>query len=157
MLDQLRPILPATADAPSGTLRIGGVGVDELAEAYGTPVIAYDGAHVEAAARAWLDAFADHPAGATVAYATKAFSSVGMLRLLGCEELIADSVERLAEIAVCLARDKPRRNALSEKIGARLPSVTQSIDPLIALDEFLRDAITHRETVPAAAIARSGR
>lgn len=99
MFDELRPILPATADAPLGVLRVGGVPVTELAAAYGTPVIAYDAVHVRAAAQAWLDAFADHPAGATVAYATKAFSSVGMLRLLG-ELGIGADVSSLGELEV---------------------------------------------------------
>ncbi|MCW2920972.1 MAG: diaminopimelate decarboxylase [Thermoleophilia bacterium] len=101
MFEQLRPILPTSADAPDGELRLGGVPVTELARAYGTPVIAYDGAHLEATARAWIDAFASHPAGATVAYATKAFSSVGMLRLLGDLGLGAD-VSSLGELQVAL-------------------------------------------------------
>lgn len=101
MFEQLRSILPATADAPGGVLRIGGVAVTELAEAYGTPVIAYDRAHVLASARAWVDAFAAHPAGATIAYATKAFSSVGMLRLLRDAGLGAD-VSSGGELEVAL-------------------------------------------------------
>ena len=99
MFEQLRPIFPTTADAPDGELRLGGVATTELAREYGTPVIAYDRAHVESAARAWLDAFASHPAGATVAYATKAFSSVGILRLLGDLGLGAD-VSSLGELEV---------------------------------------------------------
>ncbi|MCW2925000.1 MAG: Diaminopimelate decarboxylase [Thermoleophilia bacterium] len=97
MFDQLIPVLPSTAEAPEGRLRIGGVDCGELAAAYGTPLIAYDQAHIEAAARAWLDAFADHPAGATVVYASKAFAAVGMLRLLGELGLGAD-VSSLGEL-----------------------------------------------------------
>jgi diaminopimelate decarboxylase len=101
MFDQLRPILPATADAPDGVLRLGGVTAAELAEAYGTPVIAYDEAHVAAAARAWVDAFADYAPGASIAYATKAFTSVGILRLLHGVGLGAD-VSSAGELAVAL-------------------------------------------------------
>lgn len=101
MFTQLRAIFPTTADAPEGELRIGGVPAGELARAYGTPVIAYDGAHVEQAARAWIDAFETYPGGATVAYATKAFSSVGMLRLLGELGLGAD-VSSLGELQIAL-------------------------------------------------------
>jgi diaminopimelate decarboxylase len=101
MFDALRPILPVTADAPDGVLRLGGVPVTELAEAYGTPVIAYDTAHVTAAARAWVDAFADYGPGASIAYATKAFTSVGMLRLLHDLGLGAD-VSSSGELAVAL-------------------------------------------------------
>ena len=38
MFEQLRPILPATADVSDGVLRVGGVAVTELASTYGTPV-----------------------------------------------------------------------------------------------------------------------
>jgi diaminopimelate decarboxylase len=101
MFDDLRAILPITAEAPDGVLRIGGVPVTELAGAYGTPVIAYDAEHVRAAARAWVEAFADYPAGASVAYATKAFSTVGLLRMLRDIGLGAD-VSSLGELEVAL-------------------------------------------------------
>jgi diaminopimelate decarboxylase len=99
MFEQLRPILPATASATDGVLAIGGVPVTELAVAYGTPVIAYDRAHLVAAATAWMDAAALLPAGASVAYATKAFASVGLLRLLAPLGVGAD-VSSLGELEV---------------------------------------------------------
>ncbi|MCW2974145.1 MAG: Diaminopimelate decarboxylase [Thermoleophilia bacterium] len=82
MLSDLAPILPDTAAVVDGELHVGGVAASALAAAYATPVIVYDAAHVERAARSWIDALADWPAGSLVAYASKAFSSVGMLRLL---------------------------------------------------------------------------
>lgn len=99
MYEQLRRILPLTADTSDGLLAIGGVDVRELADRFGTPLIAYDGAHVETAAQAWMDAAALLPAGATVAYATKAFSSIGMLQRLGELGLGAD-VSSLGELEV---------------------------------------------------------
>jgi len=101
MFEQLRPALPLTSDAPQGRLQIGGVEAATLAASYGTPVIVYDRAHVETAAQAWQQAFAGHPAGATIAYASKAFTSVGMLRLLGELGLGAD-VSSLGELDVAL-------------------------------------------------------
>jgi diaminopimelate decarboxylase len=99
MFDQLHSIFPATAEAPDGVLRIGGVDVRSLADEHGTPVIAYDRAHVEAAARAWIDAVRALPAGATIAYATKAFTSIELLRRLGELGLGAD-VSSLGELEV---------------------------------------------------------
>ena len=62
----------------------------------------------------------------------------GMLRLLGCDELIASSVETLADLAVALAHDKPRCERLSARIRDRFPSMVHSDDALIALDDALR-------------------
>lgn len=107
--EELRRVLPMTATVRDGELHVGGVGVRALAQAYGTPVIAYDEAHVRAAARAWRDAFATYAPGATVAYATKAFASVGMLRLLGEEGLGADvSSEGELEVALRAGIDPTR-------------------------------------------------
>jgi CRISPR-associated protein Csy1 len=59
--------------------------------------------------------------------------SMAMLRLIGCDELIVDSPERLAEVAVAVANDAPRRRALSARIGAGLPALNSSDEPLRAL------------------------
>ena len=67
--------------------------------------------------------------------------SAGMLHLLGCEELIAGSVEELSDIAVALAHDETRRNALAEQIRHRLPGLTQSDIPLLALEASLHDVL----------------
>jgi diaminopimelate decarboxylase len=99
MYEQLRPILPDTAETREGVLHVGGASVRELAERHGTPLIAYDLAHVERAASAWTQAAASLPAGATVAYATKAFTSVGLLRRLAELGLGAD-VSSLGELEV---------------------------------------------------------
>lgn len=99
MLEPLRQILPETCDAVGGELRIGGLGIRDLADRHGTPLIAYDLAHVDHAAQAWLEAAAALPGGATVAYATKAFTSVGMLRRLARLGLGAD-VSSLGELEV---------------------------------------------------------
>jgi predicted O-linked N-acetylglucosamine transferase (SPINDLY family) len=64
--------------------------------------------------------------------------SAAMLRFLGCEELIAESPQRLAEIAVALANDDTRRARFTELITNGLPSLTQSDAPLRALDAALR-------------------
>jgi CRISPR-associated protein Csy1 len=68
--------------------------------------------------------------------------STGMLQLLGCEELIARSVEELADIAVALAHNDARRKTLSEQIRQRLASLTQSESPLLELDAVLRKLVS---------------
>lgn len=67
--------------------------------------------------------------------------SATILRLLSCEELIAGSVEELADIAVEVAHDQARCELLGRKICDRLPSVTQSEVPLLALDASLRNLL----------------
>lgn len=99
MYEQLRSILPTTATETDGVLHVGGCSVRDLARRHGTPLIAYDRQHVESAARAWLDAATQLPAGATVAYATKAFTSIELLRWLGALGLGAD-VSSLGELEV---------------------------------------------------------
>lgn len=136
MFEQLRPILPASAEAHEGELHIGGVGVRELAETYGTPVIAYDAQHVRDAARAWVDAFRAHPGGATVAYATKAFSSVGMLRLLGELGLGAD-VSTEGELETALRAGIPAERIIvhgNNKSRAQLEASVRAGVGLIVVD-----------------------
>ncbi|MCW2950007.1 MAG: diaminopimelate decarboxylase [Thermoleophilia bacterium] len=86
----LAPVLPITSQVVDGELHIGGVAGRTLADAYGTPLIVYDEAHVRRAASAWVESLATWPAGSLVAYASKAFSSVGMLEVLAALGLGAD-------------------------------------------------------------------
>lgn len=64
--------------------------------------------------------------------------SAGMLRLLGCDELIASTPQALAEIAVSVAHDGQRRNAIVQRIRDNLPALAGSDEPLRALDAVLR-------------------
>jgi CRISPR-associated protein Csy1 len=64
--------------------------------------------------------------------------SAAMLRALDCAELIAQSPQELAQIAVAVARDPQRRAKLAARIHANLPGLTQSDAPLQALDLALR-------------------
>ncbi len=72
-----RRLLPMTAEiASDGQLRVGGVGLVDLAEEHGTPLFVYDEAHLRANCREAVAAW-----GEGVAYATKAFLCVAMARL----------------------------------------------------------------------------
>ncbi|MFL5952950.1 MAG: diaminopimelate decarboxylase [Gaiellaceae bacterium] len=79
-------LLPDSARVDDGELVIGGVRTTELVREFGTPLVVYDETTIRASARAYREA----APGAFVAYGTKAFPSVAVLRLLAEEGLGAD-------------------------------------------------------------------
>src|SRR5690242_8541429 len=79
-------LFPDTAQVDDRQLSIGGIAATGLAARFGTPVVVYDEATIRAAARAYRAAA---PA-AFIAYGTKAFPNVEVLRLLAEEGLGAD-------------------------------------------------------------------
>jgi diaminopimelate decarboxylase len=89
----MRALLPDTAHVDGGILSIGGVAAPELARELGTPLVVYDEATLRARARAYREAAPD----AFVAYGTKAFPNVEVLRILAEEGLGAD-VSTLGEL-----------------------------------------------------------
>jgi diaminopimelate decarboxylase len=93
----LLDLLPDGAAVVDGELTLGGVGASELARTFGTPVVVYDEATIRGQARAYLAA----APGALVAYGTKAFPSVAVLRLLAEEGLGAD-VSTVGELEFAL-------------------------------------------------------
>ena len=79
-------MLPDTAAVDiDGALVVGGVRVDALAKAYGTPLFVYDEAHLRARCREAVAAF-----GPGVAYASKAFLCTAMARLAHQEGMWLD-------------------------------------------------------------------
>ena len=93
----LKDLLPDSARVEDGELVLGGVRATELAREFGTPVVVYDEETLRANARAYREAA---PA-ALVAYGTKAFPSVAVLRLLAEEGLGAD-VSTVGELEFAL-------------------------------------------------------
>jgi diaminopimelate decarboxylase len=87
--------------APSGGLRVGGVGLVGLAEEFGTPLFVYDEAHLRARCREAVDAWGDG-----VAYATKAFLCMAMARLAHEEGMCLD-VSTGGELHVALSAGVP--------------------------------------------------
>jgi len=75
--------------------------------------------------------------------------SMAMLHRLGCDELIVDSPLALAESAVALAQDRPRRMSISARIRERLPMLTDDIAPLLALEKTLRDLLPRADETSA--------
>jgi diaminopimelate decarboxylase len=90
-------LLPDGAHIEGGELSVGGVRAAELAATFGTPVVVYDEETLRAQARAYRAA----APGALVAYGTKAFPSVAVLRLFAEEGLGAD-VSTAGELAFAL-------------------------------------------------------
>jgi diaminopimelate decarboxylase len=82
----LRELLPDDAAVVAGELVLGGAPVSELVREFGTPLVVYD----EATLRGQADAYRRAAPGALVAYGTKAFPSLAVLRLFAEEGLGAD-------------------------------------------------------------------
>jgi predicted O-linked N-acetylglucosamine transferase (SPINDLY family) len=68
--------------------------------------------------------------------------SMAMLQRLDCAELVADSPQQLAALAVEIAHDHSHRDALSARIRRNLPALAQSDEPLHALDAALKSIVT---------------
>ncbi len=91
-------LFPDSAAITDGQLAVGGVGVTALAEEFGTPLVVYCEATLRARARSLRKAVgAGH-----VAFGTKAFANVAVLRLLR-EEGIGADVASVGELAFARA------------------------------------------------------
>jgi len=86
-------LFPDGTRVHGGTLSIGGLAATDLAHEFGTPLVVYDEATLRARARAYRTAAPD----VFVAYGTKAFPNVAVLRVLAEEGLGAD-VSTLGEL-----------------------------------------------------------
>lgn len=102
MPDVIIDLFPDTARVEDGELVLGGVRASDLVREFGTPVVVYDEATLRAHARAYLEA----APGALVAYGTKAFPSVAVLRLFAEEGLGAD-VSTVGELEFALRAGVP--------------------------------------------------
>ena len=89
--------LPETAAVEQGELAIGGLSATELADEFGTPLVAYCERTILAATRAYRAAAPN----ALVLYGAKAFPNVALLRLLGTEGLGVD-VSTIGELECAL-------------------------------------------------------
>ena len=91
--DSVLQLFPDTAAIDGGALTLGGIAAAELVAAHGSPLVVYDEATLRASARAYRSAAPD----AFVAYGTKAFPNVALLRLLA-EEGVGADVSTLGEL-----------------------------------------------------------
>jgi diaminopimelate decarboxylase len=135
-------LLPSTARVVDGRLSIGGCDVAALAAEFGTPVFIYDEAHLRDRCRDALAVF-----GPGVAYASKAFLSGAMVRLVNEEGLCLD-VASGGELFVALSAGMPAerivlhgnnksvselRTALDAGVGRIVVDSFDELDRLAAL------------------------
>jgi diaminopimelate decarboxylase len=95
-------LFPDTAEIEGGTLSVGGISAAELVHVHGSPLVVYDEATLRAQARAYREAAPE----AFVAYGTKAFPSLALLRLLA-EEGVGADVSTLGELRFALEAGVP--------------------------------------------------
>ena len=99
---QVLDLFPDTASVENGELVLGGVRATDLAREFGTPVVVYDEQTLRNQARAYLEAAPS----ALVAYGTKAFPSIAVLRLFVEAGLGAD-VSTVGELEFALHAGMP--------------------------------------------------
>ena len=140
-------LFPDSARSDGGTLTIGGVAATELAAVHGTPLLVYCEQTIRAQARAYAEA----APGALVAYGTKAFANVAILKVLADEGVGAD-VSTLGELAFAQAAGIPGdrilfhgNNKSDEELRAAAAAATTVV--LDAPDEPARAAAAGVERV----------
>jgi diaminopimelate decarboxylase len=139
-------LFPETARIEDGGLTLGGVPATELADAQGTPLLAY----CERTIRSQVRAYRDAAPGALVVYGTKAFANVALLRLLAEEGAGAD-VSTLGELAFAQAAGVPGERIVfhgNNKSDEELRAAAR-VGALVVLD-----ALGEAEAAAAAGVRR---
>jgi diaminopimelate decarboxylase len=137
----LLDLFPDSAALDAGELSLGGVRASALAEQFGTPLVVYCEETLRARARAYREAAPT----ALVAYGSKAFPNLAILRLLAGEGLGAD-VSTLGELELAVQAGVPAErlvvhgNNKSDAFLARVAEVGCAYVVLDAPDEPERAA-----------------
>src|SRR5207237_4522259 len=147
---QNRPMLelfPESAGVDARGLAIGGIPATVLAREFGTPLVVYDEATVRTQARAYRAAAPD----AFIAYGTKAFPNVAIMRLLA-EEGIGADVSTLGELRFAQTAGIPGDRLVvhgNNKSEEALVAAAE-LDALVVLDslEAIQRAGTARDPPP---------
>jgi diaminopimelate decarboxylase len=129
---------PDGAQVVAGELHVGGCAAHELADAFGTPLYVYDAATLRARAGDYARAIAARPGGGFAAFACKACSTVGVLRVLAGCGLGAD-VSSAGELAAALrAGVDPVRTVLhgNAKADADIEAAVAAGCRLIVVDSL---------------------
>src|SRR4051794_39316444 len=125
-------LFPDGTAVDGATLSIGGIPATELAREFGTPVVVYEEATLRAQARAYRRAAPD----AFVAYGTKAFPNVEVLRILAEEGLGAD-VSTLGELRFAQAAGVPAERLVvhgNNKSDGELRAAAEAVAAYVVLD-----------------------
>jgi diaminopimelate decarboxylase len=124
-------LLPEAARIDGGELAIGRLPATELVEEHGTPLLVY----CERTIRNRVREYRKAAPGALIAYGTKAFANVGLLRLLATEGVGAD-VSTLGELAFARAAGVPGERLVfhgNNKSGEELRAAAEA-GALVVLD-----------------------
>jgi diaminopimelate decarboxylase len=127
-------LLPDTAAVADGELSLGGVPASELAAEHGTPLVVYCEQTLRGQARAYLGAAPE----ALVAYGSKAFPNLALLRLFAEEGLGAD-VSTLGELTLALRAGVPGERLIvhgNNKSEEELRAAVEAGAGLVVLDSL---------------------
>jgi diaminopimelate decarboxylase len=127
-------LFPESAAVDQGELLLGGLRAGELAAEHGTPLFVYCEATLRAQARAYRAAAHD----ALVAYGSKAFPNLALLRLFGEEGLGAD-VSTLGELTLAVRAGIPGERLIvhgNNKGDDELRAAAEAGAGLVVLDSL---------------------
>ena len=121
-------LFPVTASLNTdGEISIGGCGLSELAEEFGTPLYVYDEATIRHMCREFVGSFRREMPGASVFYSSKAFSTPILARLLESEGLGMDVVTG-GELAVARAAGFPAERLNFHGNNKTRPELEEALD-----------------------------
>ncbi len=102
-----RNVFPSSTEvAPSGHIKIGGVDLADLAAEFGTPLYLYDEASLRGQCREYIEEFHSRYPDVKVAYASKAFLNLALVRIFAEEGLGLDVVSG-GELAMAVKGGMP--------------------------------------------------
>ena len=102
-----RNVFPSSTEvAPSGHIKIGGVDLADLAAEFGTPLYLYDEASLRGQCREYIQEFRSRYPEVKVAYASKAFLNLALVRIFAEEGLGLDVVSG-GELAMAVKGGMP--------------------------------------------------
>jgi diaminopimelate decarboxylase len=124
--------------SPDGELLIGGVGVTELAERFGTPAYIVDEAGLRAQARRLRDGLAARHPDSDVVFASKSFPCLAVYKLLAAEGLAID-IAGAGELVMALAAGVDPARIIQHgnaKTTAELKLAHQAGVAIVVVDNF---------------------
>jgi diaminopimelate decarboxylase len=135
----LLPLFPEYSSvSPDGELAIGGVGVRELAERFGTPAYIVDEAGLRAQARRFKDGLAARHPNSGVSFASKSFPCLAAYQVAATEGLSID-VAGAGELVMALAAGAPPEQLYlhgNAKTTAELTMAIQAGVGTVVVDNF---------------------
>jgi diaminopimelate decarboxylase len=135
----LLPLFPEHSSvSPDGELAIGGVGVRELAERFGTPAYVVDEAGLRAQARRFKDGLAARHPNSGVSFASKSFPCVAAYQVAAAEGLSID-VAGAGELVMALAAGAPPEQLYLHGNAKTAAELTMALDAgvgTVVVDNF---------------------